>query len=119
MIDSPFEIASASLVTAGAGGTTLAVRIGTKHDQPLAEATRMEFAYRVASRSASFLRVKLRSTEGPMGTRDYRIMLEAIPIEGGQTFRKPTRPDRPAPAKIVLSMCGNRPIKPPVVVPLA
>jgi len=106
LIDSPFDIASASLATpadwcdilllhintkicrasAGAGGTLLTVRIGTKHDQPLAEATRMEFAYRVTSRSAAFLRVKLGSADGPMGTRDYRITLEAIPADDGKTF---------------------------------
>jgi hypothetical protein len=106
LIDTPFDAASTALATpadwcdilllhintkmcrasTGAGGPLLTLRIGTKHDQPVEEATRMEFSYQVASRSAAFLRVRLGSAEGPMGTRNYRITLEAIPLEGGKTF---------------------------------
>ena len=30
--------------------------------------------------------MKLDADEGPLGTRNYRIVLEAVPAEGGQTF---------------------------------
>jgi hypothetical protein len=68
------------------GKTTLQVIIGKKFDQPLADAHRLEFVYRIDARTADYLRVTLGSEEGPLGTRDYRIVLEATPMEGGQTF---------------------------------
>lgn len=66
--------------------TILTVWTGTKYDQPLEEASRVDLAFRVSARSAGYLRVELHADTGPMGTRDYRITLEAIPLESGQTF---------------------------------
>jgi len=68
------------------GNAILRVSIGKKHDQALADAHRLEFAYRLEARTADYLRVALRADEGPLGTRDYRIVLEATPVEGGKTF---------------------------------
>jgi len=106
LINSPFESAGAALnnpgdwcdilllhintkacrVSTGSAGIVLSVWIGTKHNQPLAEASRVNFAFRVGARTASYLRVILNADEGPLGTRDYRIVLEAVPLESGQTF---------------------------------
>jgi hypothetical protein len=106
VIDAPFEIASAALASpadwcdilllhvntkscrasAGPEGAALKMRIGTKYDEPFAKGSELKLAYRVPNRSMAFLRVRLGSGEGPMGTRDYRIVLEAIPLEGGKTF---------------------------------
>ena len=69
----------------GQGGI-LNMRIGKKFDQPLDEAYPMEFAYRVAAPAPNYLLIKLSADEGPLSTRDYRIVLEAIPLENGQTF---------------------------------
>lgn len=68
------------------GSSTLQIAIGKKFDQPLADAHRLEFTYRVDARAPDYLRVTLRADEGPLGTRDYRIVLEATPMEGGKTF---------------------------------
>jgi hypothetical protein len=67
-------------------GEILDVRIGSKHDQPLEKAYRVVFAYRVASRTAEHLRVTLHADEGPLGTRHYRILLDAVPLADGRTF---------------------------------
>jgi len=67
-------------------GSVLTVWTGTKYDQPLEEASRVDLAFRVSARSAGYLRVELHADAGPMGTRDYRITLEAIPLEPGKTF---------------------------------
>jgi hypothetical protein len=67
-------------------GIVLSVWIGTRQDQPLADAYRVDFSYRVSARSAAYLRVELQADTGPMGTRDYRMALEAIPLDTGQTF---------------------------------
>jgi hypothetical protein len=67
-------------------GNVLSVWIGRNQQQPLADASRVDFAFRVDARSDKYLRVGLSAEAGPMGTRDYRIVLEAIPAENGKTF---------------------------------
>jgi hypothetical protein len=66
--------------------TVLNVSIGKKHAQPLHEAHRVVLAYRVTATSSDHLQVRLNADEGPLGTRDYRIVLAAIPLKNGQTF---------------------------------
>ncbi|AMM25149.1 hypothetical protein [Variovorax sp. PAMC 28711] len=73
-------------VTGAATAPMLAVSIGRKFDQPVADASRVDFRYQVKSASAGYLDVELDAPSGPMSTRDYRILLEATPIGGGQTF---------------------------------
>ncbi len=67
-------------------GTALQVMIGSKYYQPMELAHRLDFAYRVAAETASYLQVKLEADDGPLGTRNYRIVLEAAPAEEGRTF---------------------------------
>jgi hypothetical protein len=67
-------------------GTVLAVSIGKKYDRPLDEAYRLEFAYRVAAAAQDYLEVQLNAETGPLGTSNYRILLEAVPVEAGRTF---------------------------------
>ena len=67
-------------------GSVLQVNIGKKHDQPLDEAYRVDFAYRVAAETPDYLKVMLTADEGPLSTRDYRIILEAVPLDDGRTF---------------------------------
>lgn len=64
----------------------LNVSIGRKYDQPLADAYRLRFDYRVAVQTQDYLQIRLTADEGPMGTSNYRIVLEAVPLEDGQTF---------------------------------
>ena len=64
----------------------LQMRIGKKFDQPLDEAHELELAYAVAQQKPDYLQVRLNADSGPLGTRDYRIVLEAIPVENGKTF---------------------------------
>ncbi len=106
LVDHPFAAAAAALDKPGhwcdiltlhlntkycrpfqvGGKTVLRVIVGQKFDQPLADAHRLEFGYRIEARTADYLRVTLASNEGPLGTRDYRIVLEGSPMEGGRTF---------------------------------
>ena len=64
----------------------LNVSIGKKYDQPLDQAYRVAFAYRVAAQTPNYLQLGLNADEGPLGTRNYRIVLEAVPLENGRTF---------------------------------
>ncbi len=68
------------------GGTIVAVRIGRKADQPLKDAYPIDFLYRPAESSPDYLAVRLDAETGPLGTHDYRVLLEATPLENGKTF---------------------------------
>lgn len=69
-----------------ADGTSLLMNIGKKIEQPLDESFRLEFAWRLTDRNADYLRVQLAAASGPLGTHDYRILLEAVPLKDGTTF---------------------------------
>ena len=62
------------------------VNIGKKYDQPLEQTHQVDFEYRVAAQSADFLQVRLNAESGPLGTRDYRIVLEAVPLDPARSF---------------------------------
>ena len=70
----------------GTQGSVLHVSIGKKYDQPLDQAYRLEFQYGVSARTSTYLQVRLSADQGPLSTRDYRIVLEAVPVEDGRTF---------------------------------
>lgn len=67
-------------------GSNLTVYIGRKAEQSLNIAPRMEFEYRVGSNSSDYLQIFLDADKGPFGTKNYRFMLEAIPLKDGGTF---------------------------------
>jgi hypothetical protein len=71
---------------ASGGGAVLKVNIGRKSDQPIEQSFRVEFAYRVIEAGPDHLAVVLDADKGPFGTRNYRILLEAVPLKDGQTF---------------------------------
>jgi hypothetical protein len=66
--------------------TTLAMRIGPKADQPVNDAYRIEFTLRPVAAGADYFESRLTAAQGPVGTRDYRITLEAVPLDGQRTF---------------------------------
>lgn len=68
------------------GGSILAVSMGKKHDQALENAHRVEFNYQLAAANAQYMQVRLHAATGPLSTRDYRIQIEAIPVDGKRTF---------------------------------
>jgi hypothetical protein len=57
----------------------LVAAMGRKIDQPLADAHWLRFTHRVISADDGYLQVSLRAPGGPMGTTDYRIVVEAVP----------------------------------------
>jgi hypothetical protein len=64
----------------------LLVAIGRKYDQPLKKAYPVEFTFCVTSSGDDYLSVVLDAGEGPFGTRDYRIALEAMALEDDQVL---------------------------------
>lgn len=63
----------------------LVVRIGKSFDAPIDEAQPVRFSYRLLAASPDDLRVQLTAAEGPVGTRDYDMVLEAAPLDDGRT----------------------------------
>ena len=72
--------------SSGPQGSTLNVSIGKKHDQPVEQAYRVAFTHGIVAQTAGYLQVRLNADQGPLSTRNYRILLEAVPVEGGRTF---------------------------------
>ena len=72
--------------SASQSGSLIAVSIGRKDYQPLAQASRVEFAYTVATTTPEYFDVGLQAKTGPMGTSDYGIRLEAVSVEDNKTF---------------------------------
>ena len=73
-------------VSTAGPGKVLNVAIGRKFDQPLDKAYRVDFAFDVVAGTPNYLKVKLDADTGPLSTRNYRIVLEAIPLESGRSF---------------------------------
>ena len=71
-----------------ANGTQLRMYLGKKTPEPLSAASRLDFRYNALAANAGYLAITLNAPQGPMGTSDYRILLEAVaPVNGsGKTF---------------------------------
>ena len=65
---------------------TLKVSVGKKTPQPLKDAFALEFPLRQIAASPRYLAVQLNAEKGPLGTNNYRIELQAVPLPSGKTF---------------------------------
>ena len=66
--------------------STLAVSVGKKGFQPLEQALRAEFVYRLEAKTPDYLKVTLNAEHGPLGTRNYRLYFEAVPLDEAHSF---------------------------------
>lgn len=64
----------------------LKMLIGKKIAQELDDAHQVDLQYHLTLSDAHFLAVQLSADSGPMGTKNYKVLLEAIPINSKQTF---------------------------------
>src|SRR5690606_39047870 len=69
-----------------AGGDQLQVRIGRKYNQPAEHAFKLNFGFRNEVSGSDYFETRLNAPEGPIGTRDYRIRVAAVPVGAGKTF---------------------------------
>lgn len=67
-------------------GDMLTVNLGRKHEQHVSHSYPVKFHYTVLVARSDYMRVMLHAEKGPMSTKDYRILLEAIPIDGKRSF---------------------------------
>ena len=66
--------------------TVLTINLGKKYDQPLMETYQAKFNYESITNAADYFSVQMKAAEGPLGTKDYRIWVEATPLDNNQTF---------------------------------
>ena len=64
---------------------TIVLNVGRKFDQPVEDSYQLNFNYRVGASTADYLQVLLSADEGPLSTKNYRIQVEAVPIEAKRT----------------------------------
>lgn len=70
----------------GPAQAVLDAGVGRKFDQPLDEVHWLRFGYRLANDGADYFRIELHAPSGPLGTKDYRIAVEAMPYADGRTL---------------------------------
>lgn len=73
-------------VERGRQTTALMMNVGKKSDQPLRDSYRLEFGWERVAQTGEYLSVNLNADSGPLSTHDYRIRLEAVPLQSGETF---------------------------------
>jgi hypothetical protein len=81
----PFNTKYCRAADAGAD-QRMSVRIGRKYNQPAEQAFRIDFQFRNTAASSDYLETRMTAAQGPVGTRDYRIRVEAVPLGDGRTF---------------------------------
>jgi hypothetical protein len=64
----------------------LSLVVGRKFDQPLDDGYKIEFAYSMPASASDYLRVQMAAESGPMSTRNYRLALEATPLDAKSSF---------------------------------
>ena len=70
----------------GEQGQQILLNIGSKSPQALSQSSRVTLDYTLATSQPDYFEVRLGARNGPMGTRDYQINLEAVALATGQTF---------------------------------
>jgi hypothetical protein len=68
--------------------TRFKVSIGKKTPQQLSDAFALDFGYEIAAASSSYLSVGLSAPNGPLGTSNYKIELQAVPLPDNRTFMR-------------------------------
>ena len=68
------------------GGSKLVLHVGKKNFQELKDATQLEFSYRHTAFTAGYSAAELQAEQGPLGTKNYKIEIEAVPLPEGKTF---------------------------------
>ena len=66
--------------------TRLNVSIGRKTQQQLRDASALDFEYKLIATSPDYFSILLSSEKGPLGTSNYRIEFQAVPLPDNRSF---------------------------------
>jgi len=68
------------------GKQQITLGIVRRYDKPVEEAFELPFVFRVVQATPDYLEVQLRAESGPLGTSNYRILLEATQLDAKRSF---------------------------------
>ncbi|KQP22964.1 hypothetical protein [Pseudorhodoferax sp. Leaf267] len=68
------------------GSTNLAMAVTRKHDHAAKDAFLLDFRWDRVQAGPDALQIVMTAPEGPLGTANYRIVLDAIALPGGKSF---------------------------------
>jgi len=68
------------------GSSSIEVNVGKKSYQLFDHVYHFDFSTSVPSSAPEYFDVTLKAKTGPLGTSDYRVLLEAVSVQAGQTF---------------------------------
>jgi len=71
--------------SSGGAGPVLDVGLGRKFDEPLTGLHWLRFDFRVTRADDAHFELDLRAPQGPLGTKDYRITVAAVPFDAGRS----------------------------------
>lgn len=73
-------------VTGSAPAEGLSLQVGGKNDMAGEGNTRVDYRYRVRAAEGDYLEIVLSADDGPFGTKNHRIVMEATSLPNGRTF---------------------------------
>lgn len=82
----PFNTKYCRARASASDAAALDVRIGRTPSQPVKDAYRINFVMTRGASSADFFESSLSAPTGPVGTKDYRIVVSAVPLADGKSF---------------------------------
>jgi len=82
----PANVKRCAVEDDAAPGATLHMAVGRKFDQPIEDAYALDFRFQVLASLPQYLLVEMSADKGPMGTSNYRLTLEAVPIDATRSF---------------------------------
>lgn len=68
------------------GATHVLLRVGRKQPQEIQAASLLDFRWHAPVDRPDYFVAQMDSPDGPFGTRGYRLLAEAVPLEDGRTF---------------------------------
>jgi len=82
----PFNVKRCISAGPHAAPNRLQLAVGRKSEQPVQEAYALQFDYALKAADARYLAVQMSAAAGPLGTSDYQLLFEAVPLPGGRSF---------------------------------
>lgn len=73
-------------VASGPSGAEITLSVVRKYDQPIDNAFQLPFVFNLIDKTAQHLEVRLAANSGPLGTSNYRIVVEAVPADASHSF---------------------------------
>ncbi len=82
----PANVKRCSIADEDSATPRVRLAVGRKFDQPIEEAYALDFRFQLLAAQPQYLLVEMSAPQGPMGTSNYRLSLEAVPIDARRSF---------------------------------